>query len=101
MNQKESRLHYLFQTLPVLTDRLLLNADPPASANFQFRFAITFRLCYFTPRADSAIMFHYIDCKIINRETCHLFFTEKQNHLFPHMTIPLFPFGKKNGLNFN
>ena len=73
MNQKDTRLHYLFQTLPVLTDRLPLNADPPASANFQFRFAITFRSCYFTPRANSLIMFHHFDCKFINRETRHLF----------------------------
>ena len=56
------------------------NDDAVTPPNFQFQFAITFRPCYFTPRADSAIMFHHIDCKIINRETCHLFFAEKLNH---------------------
>ena len=49
MNQKDTRLHYLFQTLPVLTDRLPLNADPPASANYQFKFAITFRYAILLP----------------------------------------------------
>ena len=62
------------------------NDDVDASVNFQFQFAITFRPCYFTSRENSVIMFHLIDCKIINRETCHLFFAEKLNHLFPHMT---------------
>ena len=37
------------------------NDDVVTPANFQFRFAKTFRPCYFTPRAGSAIMFHHID----------------------------------------
>ena len=41
------------------------NDDAVTSPNFQFQFAITFRPCYFTPWADSLIMFHHIDCKII------------------------------------
>lgn len=49
------------------------NDDAVTTPNFQFQFAITFSPCYFTPRADSAIMFHHIDCKIINQEICHLF----------------------------
>ena len=29
-----------------------------SSANYQFRFAITFKPCYFTPKVEFAIMFH-------------------------------------------
>ena len=69
MNQRITPLSLPFSDSPVLPpDRLFLKAASPVSANFQFRFAITFRLCYFTPRADSAIMFHHIDCKFISKE---------------------------------
>ena len=44
------------------------NDDAVTPPNFQFRFAITFRPCYFTPRADSAIMFHHIDREFISKE---------------------------------
>ena len=50
------------------------NDDADTSANYQFRFAITFRSCYFTPRADSVIIPHHIDWEFITKEKCYLFF---------------------------
>ena len=87
----ESRLHYLSQTLPVLTDRLLLNADPPASVNLIYGSEILIAIRIFHAilllLTEYDAMLHHIDCQFINTEksvTC--FFTEKQNYLFPHMT---------------
>ena len=63
------------------------NDDAVTPANYQFQFAITFRPCYFTPKADFVIIFHRIDYEFINREKCHLLFTKKQKHLFLHMKV--------------
>ena len=62
MNQRISPLSHPPSDSPVLPpDRLFLKAASSASGIIQFRFAITFRSCYFTSRTDSVIMLHHID----------------------------------------
>ena len=60
------------------------NDDAVTPPNFQFQFAITFRPCYFTSRANSLIMFHHIDCKILTGRYVTCFYRKTEPFIPPH-----------------
>ena len=73
-----------------LESTALFNDDAITPANFQFRFAITFRPCYFTPRADSAIMPHHIDREFISKEkVLPVFYWKTEPFILAHDCILL------------
>ena len=67
------------------------NDDVVTSANFQFRFAITFRPCYSTLNRDLTQCIIILTVNLFPRRKCLLFFREKQSHLFPDMAITKIP----------